>query len=170
MSNIRRTGYRFINLSNLQKRVSEISLHVCICPAAISVAASGKSPVKLMTEIRSLGLVSILEAECCACNENLYWIPKLANSKRYDLNVRAVWGSMATGNGPTHLNEFLGTLNSPGLSQSSFSNFKQQISDWWLATFEDDMLAAGAEERRMAIEKGHYHQEVPSITVISDGG
>jgi hypothetical protein len=32
------------------------------------------------------------------------------------------------------------------------------------------MLAAGQEERRLAIERKDYHEEVPAITVITDGG
>ena len=32
------------------------------------------------------------------------------------------------------------------------------------------MLKAGAEERRIAIEKGVYHQGIPAITVVCDGG
>ena len=32
------------------------------------------------------------------------------------------------------------------------------------------MLSAGQEERQLAIERNDYHQEVPAITVITDGG
>jgi len=35
---------------------------------------------------------------------------------------------------------------------------------------QDDLLAAGAEERRIAMEKRHYDQGVPCITVVTDGG
>ena len=31
------------------------------------------------------------------------------------------------------------------------------------------MLSAGQEERQLAIERNDYHQEVPAITVITDG-
>jgi hypothetical protein len=77
---------------------------------------------------------------------------------------------MVTGNGPSHLNEFMATLNSPGLSQPSFSAIDTDIGKWWHDVSLADMLAAGQEERRLAIERKDYHEEVPAITVITDGG
>ena len=35
---------------------------------------------------------------------------------------------------------------------------------------EEELLKAGAEERRIAIERGQYHEGIPTITVICDGG
>ena len=32
------------------------------------------------------------------------------------------------------------------------------------------MASAGSEEKQIAIEKGQYHDKVPAITVIVDGG
>jgi hypothetical protein len=77
---------------------------------------------------------------------------------------------MVTGNGPSHLNEFMATLNSPGLSQPSFSAIETDIGKWWQDVLLADILAAGQEERRLAIERKDYHEEVPAITVITDGG
>jgi hypothetical protein len=94
----------------------------------------------------------------------------MPGSERFELNVRAVWGSMVTGNGPSHLNECLATLNSPGLSQPSLSAIKTEISKWWHAILEKDMLIAGQEERRLAVERNDFHEEVSSIIVITDGG
>lgn len=37
-------------------------------------------------------------------------------SKRFDVNVRAVLGIMATGNDSSHLDEPMATFNSPSLS------------------------------------------------------
>jgi hypothetical protein len=76
---------------------------------------------------------------------------------------------MVTGNGPSHLNEFMATLNSPGLSQPSFSAIETDIGKWWQDVLLADILAAGQEERRLAIERKDYHEEVPAITVITDG-
>jgi len=78
--------------------------------------------------------------------------------------------TMVTGNGPSHLNEILATLNSPGLSQPSFIAIDTEISKWWDAIPDKDMLIAGQEERRLAVERNDFHEEVPSITVITDGG
>ncbi|KAH3861082.1 hypothetical protein DPMN_024010 [Dreissena polymorpha] len=64
----------------------------------------------------------------------------------YDINVRAVWGSIVTGNGASHLKEVMATMGAP-----------------------NELLAAGAEERRLAIEDNCFHQGVPAITVVADG-
>jgi hypothetical protein len=53
---------------------------------------------------------------------------------------------------------------SPSIDWLSWSQFLKH--DVLLA----DMLAAGQEERRLAIERKDYHEEVPAITVITDGG
>ena len=88
----------------------------------------------------------------------------------YDINVRAVWGSMATGNGAAHLNETLGTMNLHGLKKDIFSQIENEISDWWKKVLEVEMLAAGEAARNYAIENNIYHDGIPAITVITDGG
>uniref|UniRef100_A0A8W8IIT7 Uncharacterized protein n=1 Tax=Magallana gigas TaxID=29159 RepID=A0A8W8IIT7_MAGGI len=40
---------------------------------------------------------------------------------------------MTTGNGPSHLNEILGTMNSPGLSSTSFTAIEKEVGEWWLS-------------------------------------
>jgi hypothetical protein len=74
-----------------------------------------------------------------------------------------------TGNGHSHLNKLLGTLDSPGVSQTCFSAIDEQIGEWWKKVVDQEMLAAATEERKIAIEKGEYHGDVPCITVITDG-
>jgi hypothetical protein len=125
-------GYRFMNLDCLESHVSEITMHVCLCPGAINVAAEGNAPIKLVTEVRSFGIASIIVAQCQGCLRKftLNSSPRVPGSKRFDVNVRAVWGSMVTGNGPAHLNEILATMNSPGLTQTSFSAIETEIGKW----------------------------------------
>lgn len=166
-------GYRFINLQKLQSHVMEITIHASLCEKAIDVASAGKPPIKLISEIRQYGLASVLMAECQGCLRKFEFdtSPKLNNNcRRYDVNVRAVWGSIVTGNGAAHMNEFLGTMDSPGLTQSTFTSIEEQIGEWWRTVLETEMLTAGAAERQIAIDKGHFFREVPSITVITDGG
>ncbi|CAG2204291.1 unnamed protein product [Mytilus edulis] len=138
-------GYRIVNLECLQSHVTSITMHACQCLKAIQLASIGESPLSLQTEIRSLGLASVL-------------------------SVQSVWGSIATGNGPSHLNEILSTLNSPGISQPTFSAIEHDIGKWWSSILDQSMIEAGQEERQIAIEKGDFHNEIPSITVIMDGG
>ncbi|CAG2236224.1 unnamed protein product [Mytilus edulis] len=165
-------GYRVMNLDCLQAHISDITLHACLCAGAINLAKEGKAPIKLETEVRSLGLATVMLAKCMGCLQKfkLETSPKVPGSKRYDINVRAVWGSMVTGNGPAHLNEFLATLNSPGLSQPSFSAIETDIGNWWHSVLDKEMMIAGQEERRLAIERKDFHEEIPAITVIADGG
>ncbi|XP_071148268.1 uncharacterized protein [Mytilus edulis] len=165
-------GYRMMNLDCLQSHVSEITMHVCLCVEAMKVSSEGKTPIKLQTEVRSLGLASVMMAECQGCFKKFKFdtSPKVPGSKRYDVNVRAVWGSMVTGNGPAHLNELMATLNSPGLSQPTFTSIETDIGKWWHSILEQEMMLAGQEERRLAIDRNDYHHEVPAITVIVDGG
>ena len=56
------------------------------------------------------------------------------------------------------------------MSKNMFSSAEEKIREWWYSALKDEMAKAGAEERRIAIEKGIFHQGVPAITVICDGG
>jgi hypothetical protein len=99
-------GYRFMNLDCLQSYISEITLHVCLCIEAMKVASEGKTPIKLETEVRCYGLASVMSAQYQGCYKTfkLDTSPRVPGSKRFNVNVRAVWGSMVAGNGPAHLN------------------------------------------------------------------
>jgi hypothetical protein len=79
-------------------------------------------------------------------------------------------GSMVTGGGVSHLIETMATLNAPGMSQVTFTAIEEEIRQWWQTVLEKDLLAAGVEERNQAILRGDYHQGVPAVTVICDGG
>ena len=60
-----------------------------------------------------------------------------------------------------------------GRARCTFTNEEGvylRIGQWWWALFEDSMKEAGNEERAIAIANGRYHQGVPAITVIIDGG
>ncbi|CAC5417662.1 unnamed protein product [Mytilus coruscus] len=164
-------GYRSMNLDCLQSHISDITIHVCLCVEAMKVTNQGKPPITLETEVLSFGLASVMLAQCQGCQKKftLDSSSKVPGSKRFDINVRAVWGSMVTGNGPSHLNEFLSTLNSPGLSHPSFTAIETAIGQWWHSILEKDMLSAGQEERLLAIDRNDYHEEVSAITVITDG-
>ena len=115
-------GYRFINLGSLQEHVSEISLHSATCKKAIDLGLKGISPVEITSEVDTFGLVSVISSKCKGCLREIMLTtsPKLSvhkSSQHFDINVRAVWGSIVTGNGRSQLNEFLATTDSPGISQ-----------------------------------------------------
>ncbi|KAJ8307596.1 hypothetical protein KUTeg_014850 [Tegillarca granosa] len=68
----------------------------------------------------------------------------LDNNQHYDVNVRSVWGSMVTGGRVSHLHELMATLNSPSMSQPTYSSIEQEIGDLLGDVVQEDLLAAGA--------------------------
>lgn len=83
-----------------------------IIPVLLS---KGISPFTDLTEMKSFGIACILAVKCKGCNYvhtmNTSLRLQTSNHKinRFAVNVGSVWGSMVTGNGPSHLNELLGT-------------------------------------------------------------
>ena len=108
---------------------------------------------------------------CRGCNQQ-FALPssyKQGNGL-YDINVRAVWGSVASGDGSSDLDELLGTMNVPLMTEKMYTDIEEKIGMWWYDALKDEMLKAGAEERRIAIEKGVFHQGIRAITVVCDEG
>ncbi len=62
------------------------------------------------------------------------------------------------------------TLGVPVMTPKNFINTEHSIGRWWEEQLMDVMAEAGKEEKRLAEERGDYHQGVPAITVIVDGG
>ena len=72
--------------------------------------------------------------------------------------------------GHAPLKESVAVLGIPSMSKKSFMSIEKQIGEWWWSLLEDSMKESGAAEKCIAISNGRYHQEVPAITVIVDGG
>ena len=51
-----------------------------------------------------------------------------------------------------------------------FSQIEQDTGEWWQKQLQEVMAEVAKEEKRLAEERGDYHQGVPAITVIVDGG
>lgn len=81
-----------------------------------------------------------------------------------------MWGQMATGGGHSQLEEQMSVLGVPTMSKTSFIATERNIGDMWKQSLLETMAEAGREEKRLAEERGSYHQGVPAITVIVDGG
>jgi hypothetical protein len=62
-------GYRVINLDCLKSHVMDITLHAAMCDSARQLAVQGLSPIRLVTELRTSGLASVLLAECQDCKQ-----------------------------------------------------------------------------------------------------
>ena len=92
------------------------------------------------------------------------------SQQRWECNLAAVWGQMATGGGFSPLQESMSILGVPVMTKKSFMATERALGKWWWEVLEDSIKSAGQEERRLAIERGDYHQGIPAITVITDGG
>ena len=121
------------------------------------------------------GVASIIKVQCNGCNNTFDFetSPKTKTNNgsfNYDINIRSVWGSISTGKGRSQLNELLGTMNSPCMSQHTFGTIEEQISEWWQEVLQNDMVEAGKVEKILAEERGDFFNGIPAITVITDGG
>ena len=90
--------------------------------------------------------------------------------QRWEINLAGVWGQMSTGGGYNTLAETMAVLEVPVMSKRSFMHTERQIGEWWGEELQKSIGEAGIEEKRLAIERGDYHQGVPAITVTVDGG
>ena len=86
------------------------------------------------------------------------------------MNVGAVLGQMATGGGASRLQQVMASVGVPSVSKSTFTSTERYITEELQVHLAESMIAAGKEERRLAVENDDYFQGVPAITVIADGG
>ena len=160
------SGARVVDLQCLSKGIRRIFKHSAQCQGKCSITG----------EVQRDGLASVLEVGCDSC-ENTSLIEtsqKIEGSaeinQRYSINVSAVWGQMATGGGHKPLNETMAAINVPGISKKTFIKIENQIGASWEKILADEMLAAGNEEKKLALERNDMVNGYPAITVIVDGG
>ena len=58
----------------------------------------------------------------------------------------------------------------PVMTKASFINIERGIGEQWKRKLQEAMAVAGKEEKRLAEERGIFHEGVPAITVVLDGG
>ena len=129
----------------------------------------------ILTGEKCNGLASILCWKCTGCDQEMSFSTstKVAGTKGnqyWTSNLAAVWGQMVTGGGFNPLEEAMSTLGNPVMSKQSFMLTERQIGDWWWSSLQESMKAAGKEEKQFAMEQNSYHQGIPAITVIVEGG
>ncbi len=163
-NNIQVNGSRIINLDKLCEYTDQLNAHSARCPGSITLTGESRN-----------GLASIFKGQCNTCEHTI----TLQTSKkvkgprsynRWECNLAAVWGQMSTGQGHSQLEESLSVLGVPVMTKSSFISTERDIGEQWKADLQQSMVKAGQEERRLAEEKGDFHEGVPQITVIVDGG
>ncbi len=167
--------FRIMNLGEVSKYISELTLHSATCQQAIELGMKGEAPIQLVGEVKNLGLASIIQSECKGCSKVFRFTtsPKVTmpdGNKRFEINVRAVWGQMGSGGGSTRLNEESATNGMPGLSPDTYRKIETEIGKWWHTVLKEEMLKAGAEEKKLAEEAGRFHEGVPAVKVIIDAG
>ena len=166
-------GYRLFNLSMLPSSISILTKHVEHCPKRTNILIN-QPPIELIGESKNCGLASSLVAKGFRCGKIFQLksssIIKTLESPHYDINVRGVWRQMAVGGGPSPFNECLSTMGVPGISPTTFSTIESHISGLWQNSMESDLVAAGEEEKALAVQRGDFHEGVPAITVIADAG
>ena len=119
--------------------------------------------VELLGEKKNDGLVSTLESRCTKCNQKFTFVmsPKVAvgrsKSTMYSINVGAVLGQISTGGDAAQLEEQMSTINSPSMRNQTFVNIERLLGDVFEKMVTSELLAAGKEEKRIAIEEGNYH-------------
>ena len=157
-------GSRIVNLEKLQEYINNLTVHAAQCGGDILLAGERRD-----------GLAAIISTRCSQCNYN---IPLETSRKvkgprgycRWECNLAAVWGEMSTGGGHSKLQETMSVLGVPVMSARNFITTERDIGEWWRKQLQEVMVEAGKEEKRLAEERGDYHEGVPAITVVVDGG
>ena len=135
--------------------------------------------MELIGEVQRNGLCSTLLAKCSKCNEEIMFktcnIVKLKEPdgtvrSTYQSNVTAVMGQMSTGGGCNNLEELLCTIGIPSMTKPTFIKIERLLGSAFEIYLGELMLQAGQEEKNLAIQNSKYHQNIPAITVIVDGG
>ena len=172
---LKHAGSRIVNLGNLQEHLQVISQHAAMCQPCMDNALSGNEAIVLVGEHNRAGFCSVLSSHCAGCHMEFQFstssrVQGMSDGHYWECNLAAVWRQMATGGGHAPLKESMAVLGIPSLSKMSFMSIEKRIGEWWWSLLEDSMKEAGAAEKRIAISNGRYHQGVPAITVIVDGG
>ena len=97
-------------------------------------------------------------------------ITTINGTNHYDVNISAALGQIATGGGAEYMKEQLACFQVPSLSTPSFIDLECDMGTIFKETVTEQILIAGQKEEELAIQRGSYHNTVPAITVVVDGG
>ena len=162
-------GSRLFNLQNLHDAIKTISEHSVKCGAVVD----------LVGEVQRNGLASRLLATCSNCNEEILFsscnkvvLYNHDGKERptWAYNAAAVMGQMATGGGHNSLEEMLATLGVPSLAKRMFTEIERCLGTSFEQLLLELMVKTGNEEKQMAKQNNEYHEGIPAITVVVDGG
>ena len=137
-------------------------------------AASCGVPISFLGESSRHGLATVFVSQCSKCHSifrcDTSSMVTHNDKSHYTTNVQAVLGQVATGGGAEHLEEQLACLQIPSVTKATFIQLERHLGTVFEQIVSDNLLAAGKEERDLAIANDEYHCGVPAITVVVDGG
>lgn len=90
--------------------------------------------------------------------------------QQWVVNVAAVLGQMAAGGGATSLTCSMAHMNVPAIPKKLYCTTERFLGDCMHELLTDKMIVAGEEEHRLATDRHDFHQGIPAITVVVDGG
>ena len=156
-------GSRIVDVQHLNQSVQEVSDHAANCGGQCVITK----------EVRA-GLATRFTITCNKCHRvftlNTSDKTTTPNGDRWLVNVMAVLGTMSTGGGSAQLTTVLSTMGIPSMSKGTFVTTERLLGDFLKNELTVKMMEAGEQEREMAIARNDFHQGVPAITVIADGG
>ena len=157
-------GNRVISLSRLGKYIQSITSHSAICLTA----------VEFLGESSRSGLASVLISRCSGCMKKFRLTTcrtvKVGKSSHFAVNVGAVLGEISTGGGQAHLEEQLACIEVPAICQRTFTRLERELGQVIETEVTVELVKAGEEERKLAIERNEFDEDVPAIPVVVDGG
>lgn len=92
------------------------------------------------------------------------------NDQNININMAIVSSIVNTGQGYSQLEEYSATMNMPNMSNKLYQNYHYSIYKHLNELALNEMLLAGKEEAKLALEKGEVdHLGRPKIAVVADG-
>ena len=130
--------------------------------------------MNFLGESRRYGLASVMVCQWLKCNVLFRFttsnVINYDSSDHYSGNNGAVLGQIATGGEADHLIEQFNCVQVPSLSCRSFIQMERSLGIAFEAMVGENLLIAGQKEKQLAIQQENYHNGVPAITVVVDGG
>ena len=153
--------------------VSLVGLKQCIY-CLTEHAASCEVPISFLGESLQHGLATVFVLQCSKCHSifpcDTSSMVTHNDKSHYTTNVQAVLGQVATGGGAEHLEEQLACLQIPSVTKATFIQLERYLGTVFEQIVSDNLLAAGKEERDLAIANDEYYCGVPAITELVDDG
>lgn len=124
--------------------------------------------LEFVKEIRQ-GHISKFAFTCKMCNKSEL-ITSEDTTNAFDINEALVEGIVCTGNSYSQLEEICAAVNMPSMSNRTFHKIESNLHSGFEDSAVDEMLAAGQEERRLALLNDEVDAEgCPLISVVADG-